>query len=157
MEKIKDAIKTLTKQVLKGSKKLYSISQPILYSKDEQYYIAVFAFPYTIRDIQKGEVERPSIWAIADIETGEMIEKYDCKEDKEFSEAKYEKKYSIKTEKLLDTSKEFYKDSYEMFDTIRERIIEDGELDEELYQTYLERVLSNVSEDLESFYTDLSI
>lgn len=156
MESTKEIVKNLTKQILKGSKKLYSVSKPVIYKEDSNYYIALFAFAYTPGDIPKGEVERPSVWVIADIKTGELIEKIDCREDRDFSDAKFEKKCSIRTAKTLNVSKAFENETYEMFDKIREVILETGILDEDLYKDYFKRVLGNVSEDLERFYVDLS-
>lgn len=157
MESTKEIVKNLTKQILKGSKKLYSVSKPIIYKEDSAYHIALFAFAYTPGDIPKGEVERPSVWVIADIETGELIEKIDCREDRDFSDAKFEKKCSIRTTKPVNILKAFENETYEMFDKVREGILENGMIDETLYNDYFERVLGNVSEDLERFYTDLSI
>lgn len=50
------------------------------------FYLAVFTFFYSHEDIDAGLVERPTMWAIADIETGEIIEERLTK-DKDFSDA----------------------------------------------------------------------
>lgn len=157
MENTKTIFNNLTKKALKGSKKLLSFSKPVLYKEEDNYYVAMFAFAYTPGDIAKGKVERPSVWVLGNLETGEMVEKFNCKEDREFSDAKYENKCSIIPAKRINPSKAFENETYEMFDEIRTKLIEKDVLDEELYQNYMTRVLGNVSEDLERFYTDLSI
>ena len=157
MNKTKDIAQSMNKEILKGSKKLYSTSQPVLRVEDGKYYIAMYGFPYTFRDIQKFSVERPSIYAIADVETGKVVKKYDCKTEKDFSTATHDRKYSIMTKKKLRISKEFYNSVYDLFDKIREELIETGELNRELYAEYMRKLLSNVSEDYEKFYTDLSV
>lgn len=110
----------LLNQILDGKKIPHSTSQPVLHKEEEKYYLAVFVFYYTRGDIEQGMVDRPSTWAIADIETGEIIKMYETK-DKDFSDASYDVKYNVHTDGEYDTSKEYYDKAFTILDSVRSR------------------------------------
>ena len=97
--------------ILGGRKIAHGTSQPVIYRESDQYYLAVFVFFYTQEDIEAGTVSRPAMWAIADIETGEIIREYKTKE-KDFSDAPYDVKYNIRSDAKYDTSKTYYQRFY---------------------------------------------
>lgn len=119
----------------------HNTSYPVIYNEGGKYYLAVFTFFYSREDIEAGSVERPSMWAMADIETGEIIKEYETK-IKEFSDAPYDVKYNIRSDVQYDTSKEYYDKAFVILDSVRARIINDGKFYKEEYQC---------------FYTDLSV
>lgn len=80
----------IRRNILGGAKIPHSTSQPVIFCENNKYYLAVFVFFYTREDIQSGMIGRPAVWAIADMETGEIINEYRCRE-KDFSDADFEK------------------------------------------------------------------
>ena len=142
--------------VLNGQKTPHSTSQPVIYQEDGTYYLAAFVFFYTKEDIENGAVDRPTMWAIADLETGEIIKEYETKE-KDFSDAPYDVKYNVRSDAKYDTSKEYYDKAFEILDSVREKLISTGKLYRAEYQFYLDRILANIPKDYQRFYTDLSV
>lgn len=106
--------------------------------------------------MEKGEVDRPSLWLIADIETLEILKEYPTTE-KEFSDAPYNMKYSIQSDGKYDASKNYYAKTYQLLDSVREKIIKEGKPDIEEYQRYLDRIMANTPKEYCRFYRDLSI
>lgn len=146
----------IRRNILGGAKIPHSTSQPVIFCEDNKYYLAVFVFFYTREDIQSGMIERPAVWAIADMETGEIINEYKCRE-KDFSDADFEKKYNVRSDKKYDTSKAYYEATFSILDTVRSHLIVSGEIDRINYQEYLEKILANIPDDYQKFYRDLSI
>ena len=143
----------ISMQILDGGKIPHSTSQPLLYKVADRYCLAVFVFFYTFKDIESGQIDRPTMWAVADLQTGEIIERYQCK-DKDFSDASYDKKYNIKSDKQYDTSKEYYEKAFSILDEVRAEIIETGKLNREKYQQYLDKIIANIPEEYQRFYLD---
>ena len=56
--------------ILNGVKIPHSVSQPVIVKSKNQYCLGVFVFFYSKEDIENGAVDRPTVWAIADVETG---------------------------------------------------------------------------------------
>ena len=152
----KSIVDKIANTILNGVKIPLSMSQPVIYQEDEKYYLAVFVFFFTKDDIEKGTVDRPTMWAIANIETGETIKKYETKE-KDFSDAPYDVKYNVRSEAKYDTSKSYYDKAFAILDSVREQIIRTGELPKEEYQAYLDMIVANIPKDYQRFYKDLSV
>ncbi len=76
----------LQRTILNGVKISHSVSQPVLRQEAGKWYLASFIFFYNREDIQTGMVNRPTVWALADLETGQLIREMQTKEQ-EFSEA----------------------------------------------------------------------
>lgn len=142
--------------VLGGAKIPHSTSRPVLYKENGKYYLAVFVFFYTKEDIEVGAVDRPTVWAIADIETGEIIEERQTKEN-DFSDASYDVKYNVRSDAQYDTSKKYYDDAFAILDSVRKKIISTGKLYKLEYKYYLDKILANIPKDYQRFYTDLSV
>lgn len=156
MVSAKTANAVIQKNVLNGAKVPHSTSYPVIRNEGGRYYLAVFTFFYSRRNIEAGSIKRPTIWAIADIETGEIVRKYETKE-REFSDASYDVEYKIRSDVQYDTSKEYYEKAFSILDSVRARIINDGKFYKGEYQYYLDRILANIPEAYRRFYTDLSI
>ncbi len=146
----------IARNVLQGAKIPHSISQPVIHFYEDRYYLAVFVFFYSKEDIEAGAVDRPSVWAIADIETGEIIKEYETKE-KDFSDAPYDVKYNIRSDAQYDTSKEYYDKAFAILDSVREKLISSGKLYSLEYKAYLDRILANIPHEYQRFYRDLSV
>lgn len=156
MIKTSEVNKLIQQNILNGAKTPHSTSQPVIYKENDKYYLAVFVFFFNREDIQAGLIDRPTMWAIMDIETGEIIHEYSTK-DKDFSDASYDVKYNVRSDAKYDTSKEYYEKAFIILDSVREKIISTGELYLLEYKTYLEKILANIPKEYQRFYTDLSV
>ena len=146
----------IQKNILDGAKTPHSTSYPVVYCENGEYYLACFVFFFTREDIEAGKVDRPTVWAIADIETGEIIEERETK-DNDFSDAPYDVKYNVRADGVYDTSREYYDKAFKILDSVRSKIINDGKFYKGEYQYYLNMILANVPKEYQRFYTDLSV
>ena len=153
---IQNIIKKINVNIIGGKKIPHSTSQPVIYQESGKYYLAVFVFFYTKEDIEAGAVDRPTIWALADIETGEIIEERQTK-DKDFSQASYDVKYNVRSDAQFDTSKKYYDEAFAILDSVRTKIITSGKFYALEYKYYLDKILANIPKDYQGFYTDLSV
>lgn len=146
----------IQKNIFNGAKTPHSTSYPVLYSESYKFYLAVFVFFYSREDIEAGAVERPTMWAIADIETGEIIEERLTK-DKDFSDASYDIKYNVRADGVYDTSKKYYDEAFAILDSCRSKIINTGKFYPGEYKFYLDRIIANIPKAYQRFYQDLSV
>ncbi len=152
----KEANAKLQNSILNGAKSPHSTSYPMVYYENNKYYLACFVFFFTREDIELGMVDRPTVWAITDIETGEIIEERQTK-DIDFSDAAYDVKYNVRADGEYDTSREYYDKAFKILDSVRSKIIKDGKFYKEEYQYYLNMILANIPKEYQRFYTDLSV
>lgn len=155
MIKTKLIVDKIQNKILNGYKIPHRTSYPVIYKENDRYYMAVFVFFFTADDIRAGQVDRPTMWAIADIETGDIIEKWYTKE-KEFSDASYDIKYDIRSDNEYNISKEYYEKAFSILDSVREKIITEGVFDKGEYAKYMDMILANIPEEYKRFYIDLS-
>ena len=148
--------KNIQKNILCGKKIPHSTSYPVIYEEEGIYYLAVFVFFFTQDDIRLGFVNRPTMWALADIRSGDLIKRFNTSE-KEFSDARYDAKYDIKTEKFYDTSTQYYNNAFLILDTVRRQIIDNHNFERDVYDIYLRKILANIPSPYQRFYNDLSI
>lgn len=146
----------IQKNILDGAKIPHSTSYPVLYSENNKFFLAVFVFFYSREDINVGIVERPTMWAIADIEKGTIIEERLTK-DKEFSDASYGMKYNIRADANYDTSKRYYDEAFAILDSCRSKIISTGKFYPGEYKFYLDKIVANIPKEYQRFYHDLSV
>ncbi len=146
----------LQRTILNGVKISHSVSQPVLRQEAGKWYLASFIFFYNREDIQTGMVNRPTVWALADLETGQLIREMQTKEQ-EFSEAAYDKKYCVRADAKYDTSREYYDVAFSVLDTVREELLRTGNLNEEMYRNYMEKILANIPKAYQRFYRELSV
>lgn len=139
-----------------GEKVPHSTSHIVVRKENERYYLAAFVFFFNREDIENGKVNRPSLWLIADVRTGEIIEKRETSE-MDFSDASYELRYNISAEGKYDTSKEYYEKAFAILDTVRDKILEENIFDEEEYVRYLDMIVANIPSDYKRFFYDLSV
>ena len=96
------------------------------------------------------------MWAIADIETGKIIETRQTK-DKEFSDASYKIKYNVRADAQYDTSKKYYGKAFAILDSCRNEIINTDRFNPEEYKHYLDMIVANIPKEYQRFYFDLSV
>ena len=152
----KEIYEMINRNVMGGIKIPHGISQPVIHYYNDVYYLACFVFLYTKEDIENGTINRPTIWIIANCETGEILREYETKE-KDFSDAPYDVKYNVRSDAKYDTSKEYYDKAFAILDSVREKLISTGKLYKAEYQVYLDRILANIPKDYQRFYRDLSV
>lgn len=148
--------KDINRKILEGIKIPHSTSQPVVYQENGKYYLAVFVFFFSREDIEAGAVDRPTLWAIADIETGEIIEERDSKKI-DFSDASYDVKYNVRADGQYDTSKKYYDEAFVILDSVRSKLISTGKLYRAEYQYYLDKIIANIPKEYQRFYRDLSV
>lgn len=146
----------IQRDILGGQKVPHSVSRPVLYNEGGKLYLAVFVFFYTRDDIESGEVNRPSIWAKVDIESGKIIEEIYSK-DREFSDASYDIKYNVRSNKTYDKSKEYYEKAFGLLDFVRNHYLLSGKILISEYEQYMQMILANIPDDYQRFYKDLSV
>ena len=156
MVSAKQANINIQNNVLNGAKTPHSTSYPVILKECGKFYLAVFTFFYSREDIEAGMVERPTMWAIADIETGEIIEERLTK-DKDFSDASYDIKYSVRADAQYDTSKKYYDEAFAILDSCRSKIINTGKFYPGEYKFYLDKIIANIPKEYQRFYQDLSV
>lgn len=156
MNKSSEIFGNLQRNILCGSKIPHSTSQPVIYQENGKCFLAVFVFFYTREDIEAGAVDRPTLWAIADIETGEIIEERGSKKI-DFSDASYDVKYNVRADGQYDTSKKYYDEAFTILDSVRSKLISTGKLYRAEYQYYLDKIIANIPKEYQRFYRDLSV
>ena len=156
MVSAKQANTNIQNNVLNGAKTSHSTSYPVILKECGKFYLAVFTFFYSREDIEAGMVERPTMWAIADIETGEIIEERLTK-DKDFSDASYDIKYCVRADGQYDTSKKYYDEAFAILDSCRSKIISTGKFYPGEYKFYLDKIVANIPKEYQRFYQDLSV
>ena len=153
----KEANTKLQAEALYEKKAPHSTSYPVIHEENGDYYLAAFVFFFTANDIREGMVDRPIYWVLADIKTGELLQRYNTK-DKEFSAAQYDVKYDIKSsDKKYDISKSYYEEAFAILDEVRTEIIYSNQFDNDKYQEYLNKILASTPADYQRFYLDLSV
>lgn len=146
----------IQRDILGGVKIPHSTSHTVIYREGDNYYLAVFVFYYTKEDIAAGKVNRPTTWAILDMEYGSIIEERQTK-DQDFSDAGYDVKYDVRADGQYDTSRQYYEEAFAILDSVRNKIINEGKLYRSEYQFYLNKILANIPKEYQRFYTDLSV
>ena len=146
----------IQKNILNGSKIPHGVSRPLIYKEEDKYYLAVFVFFYTKEEFLMCSISRPTMWAILNIENGNIIEKYETSE-KDFSNASYDIKYNISPDKEYNTSAEYYDKAFSILDSVREELIEKNRFNEDKYKEYFKMVLDNIPESYKRFFKELSV
>lgn len=156
MLKTSEIDKSIRKNILNGIKIPHVTSYPVIHQENGNYYLAAFVFFFNRKDVETKTFNRPTLWAIANIENGKIIETRQTK-DNDFSDAPYDKKYSITPSPEYDTSEQYYRDIFTMLDSIRKSIIKNNELHQDEYQSYLNLLLAKTPKNYRRFYEELSI
>jgi hypothetical protein len=151
--------KKVEENILNGNKIPHSLSYPVIRKEKEKYYLALFLFFYSADDIRKGTVDRPTLWVLADIATGDIVVKREC-ENYDFSDADIDKKYDVKTNitsNKYNVSPDYYEDAFKILDSVRGELIKTGKFLHGDYQKYLYKILGNTPNAYRRFYLDLSV
>lgn len=151
-----DIDRSIKKNIMGGKKIPHSTSQPVIHEEDGKYYLSAFVFFTTREDLSNSVTARPTMWCISDMVTGEILHIYSTKE-KEFSDASYEKKYSIKQENEYNTSKEYYIEAFSVLDEVIDEYMKFNTINRDKYDKYMNMILANIPKEHQQFFKDLSI
>jgi len=133
---------------------MHSISYPVIRKVEDTYCMAAFVEHFTAEDLQKGIVNRPDTWAVADFNTGEIIERFNCA-DKDFIDRPLDQQiHYINQEAIMDQL--FHERMFALLDRLRLSILTNNSFDIDLYNIYMDRLAMNVSQDLRPYYIALS-
>ena len=150
---IKEAADSIQTAILSGRKIPSRISEPVLRCCDGRLCMAFFVYFYDKDDYSSHMLRRPELWALADMETGELLGKYYCKTN-DFSDAPLNKK--IDCSDAAEPSPQTAQATQALFDELRSEYLGSGKLDTAKYELYLETLKSNVPSGYRRFYDELS-
>lgn len=151
----KEVMNRIRQNALNGQKTPHSTSRPVLRMYNGELCFAAFVFFYNKEQLQSAMVNRPTMWIIYDLKTGEIIQRYSCS-DSEFSDSKHQKLYNISAKDVLPVSKHYWDSAYALMDLIRHEYARRGNLNKKLYKEYFERISCTTPEEYRIFYKDLS-
>ena len=155
MVDIRNVVMKMNAKALGGAKIPHSLSNPVLRTENNKIYIAVFVYTYGRENLQQKKMPRPIHWIIADIETGEPVQEFDCRE-KDFSAAEFDGLYDLQDPDVKRPSREDIAAIYALLDSIRTEYLEQGVCNIEAYGRYLESILEITPASYRRFYRELS-
>lgn len=143
--------------VLFGNVKIpHRVSFPVLRKEGDRFVFAVFAFFFDGDGIRAGRIGRPTVWAEFDLETGDLIGKWNAGE-RDFSDAGFDEKYDVHPDGTTSLSNEEIQELFGKLDRIRADVLDGVGFDEDEYRKYLESVVSGIPLEYRRFYFDLSL
>lgn len=149
-----EVVSLIGQYALTGDKVPHRISQPVLRMHNGKPCIATFVFFFNYQHLQTARVPRPSMWIVSDLQTGELIKRYECKEN-EFSFRSYEKLYDLAPGGEVQATKQYMTELYALLDEVRNELMQ-GQWNAKKYQTYLSRLCKTIPPEYQVFYKDLS-
>lgn len=154
MKDIRTIIKELGRVALDGVKVPHTVSNPVLRKENGKWYIAFFVTFYNKGNLDNKTMPRPSYWCLADIETGELVKRYDCKE-KDFSSASFDDLIDISDFNSNHFSKEDTEEFFRKFDNARNAYILNDNNGDRLYALYLRTLFEYTPVNYQIFYCEL--
>lgn len=154
MKDIRTIIRELGRTILEGVKVPHTISNPVLRKENGKWYIAFFVAFYKSWNFDRLEMPRPSYWALVDVETGELIERYNCRE-KDFSSASFDDLIDISNPHRKQFTKEDIDELDRRFDNLRNACILNDDNIDRLYGLYLGKLFELTPVNYQKFYIEL--
>lgn len=142
-------------QAMESRKVPHGLSNPVLCMRAGQLCLGFFAYFYSREDLQKGLLKRPEFWITADLDNGRLLERINCSQE-DFSNASREERYSTDNPQGQKNAP-FFSEAYALLDEVRQVYIKTGQLPQDLYADYLERILQAVPPAYHRFYRELSL
>ena len=127
-------------------------SFPVIKKIKGKYYLAIFLCYYKNFQIEQEYMKRPTVWIQMDLENGDFLNIYSTK-DYEFSQQSYTERFSIK--RFQEPTLPELKYAYDLFDIVREKLINGQPFDKKTYKEYLHMIKQFTPKDYYSFYTEL--
>lgn len=150
-----DAYQKIRPLALGGVKLPHGVSNPVLRMRGGRVCMAFFVYTYTRGEIQSGVIRRPTSWLVADLATGELLERISCSRE-DFSDASFTEVFSTDNPNEGKATKAYYERVYGMLDAVRKRILEGGSFPEDGYEAYMRDILEVVPPAYHRFYRELS-
>ena len=146
-------------QLFQGTFVFHGISKPVIRRVNGKYYVAMFVTPFNLLSFSDGMFDRPYYWVTADMETGDLIQVFQCYSDPadEFCDAVYERRYDLRLVTDKEITKKYFIQAFSMLDEVRHKLIQSGSLDEHLYNLYKKRIVSACPLPYRKFFRDLSL
>lgn len=138
---------------LEGRKIPHGLSNPVLRRENGTLYLAFFVFLYQRENLQHKQMPRPSSWIVADLSTGEICRRVDCSVQ-DFSSQPAGRLYSMEPEP--GAVRPDLDEAYARLDQLRRSWLQQGLLPPELYQDYLQTILTATPPAYRVFYQELS-
>jgi hypothetical protein len=154
MKDIRTIIRELGRVILDGAKVPHTLSNPVMRKENGKWYIAFFITFYNKWNWDKLKMPRPLYWALVDVETGELIKRYDCGE-KDFSSASFDELIDISDYNQERRSREYEDDFFRKFDNLRNACILNDDNIDRLYGLYLGKLLEVIPENYQKIYFEL--
>ncbi len=140
---------------LGGAKIPHYVSNPVIRLEDGKAFIAAFVYTYNRENLQSNKMPRPIHWIIADIETGEIINEYDCRQ-KDFSSAGFDALYDLNNPPAVKKpTRDDFTGIYEEIDSLRRKWISGG-FDPDDCKKYLDMILEITPGSYQRFYRELA-
>ena len=155
MVDIKTIVSNLNRNALGGAKIPHCVSNPVLRMENEKLHIAAFVYTYNRENLQSNQMSRPIHWILADIESGEIVNEFDCR-SVDFSNAEFDTTYDLNDSTVNRPSREEFEQIYKLFDEIRNECTATGLEMVDKYFDYLNRILEVTPSNYQRFYKELS-
>lgn len=155
MIELNTLLKNLKLACLGGAKVPHSMSNPVIRVEDGKPVVAVFVYVYKKENLVEKKMPRPYSWLIADIESGEVIKEFKCKE-KDFSSEPFDAVYDLNDPGKKVPTKEDFGRIYGLFDSLRAQCIQSGACTPEMEEDYLDSILEITPSSYRVFYKDLT-
>ncbi|MDZ4169624.1 MAG: hypothetical protein U1E26_08205 [Coriobacteriia bacterium] len=141
-------------EIVGGVKVPHTTSQPLIRMHEGRAVIASFAFLYSADDMRSGLMPRPQVWLIADMVTGAVLERYECRTN-DFSSESADSRYSIRWEPPSGLDAEYFEAAYAQLDAVRMEYAASGTVNIEAYRRYFNAIVDAVPPTYRVFYRDL--
>lgn len=153
MEDFNTVQMNIQKYAVEGKIIPHSCSYPVIRKENDGFVIAAFVQLKNHDETVKKLCRRPEFWITLDIGSGELLNRFACK-DKEFSKAPYGRLYDIgKPEKEME--EDDYQKLMSKLDLVRSHYVEHQILDGAAYLDYFHTLLNYVPSGLCNFYKEL--
>lgn len=144
------------KQALGGRKIPHGVSNPVLRrTEDGKVYLAFFVYLYNKSNLDVKKMPRPSSWILADISCGKIFSHISCAQ-KDFSSQSKDILYSVNYPQKPIVDANWYTELFQKLDQVRIEYCNNGRINEEVYKSYMDLMLTVVPPDYRIFYNDLS-
>lgn len=130
-------------------------SAPVLRVEDGELYLAFFVYFCSDPQLEASMEKRPSVWMLADLSTGEIVARYDCRK-RDFSTAGHDKLYYVSYSEREELSYDYTKSVCAILDEVRREYLKTKKLNKRLYEKYLGEIIEGSPSGFARFYEDLS-
>ena len=155
MIEIRTVVSKLNAMALGSAKIPHGISNPVLRIEEGEVYIAAFVYVYKRENLQQKTMPRPIHWILADMETGDIVNEFDCRQ-KDFSAAGFGDLYDLNDSGVKKPTREDFAEIYSLFDSVRSEYLNTGRINADRYIEYFNRIMEVTPGSYRKFYCELS-